>query len=57
MPTRMVTCPAFVDQDLFITSAEEEEPDRYPDSVELGGSVFKINVGVSGLKEHRFRRA
>ena len=57
MPTRMVTCPAFVGQDLFITSAEEEEPEKYPESVELGGSLFKIDVGVSGLSLHKFKQA
>ena len=57
MPTRMITCPGFVGQDLFVTSAEEEEPDKYPESVELGGSLFKINVGVSGLSLHKFKQA
>ena len=53
---RMITCPAFVEEDLFITSAAEEEPERYPDSVRLGGSLFKVHVGVKGMKAHRFRR-
>ena len=53
---RMITCPAFVDEDLFITSAEEEEPDKYPDSVKLGGSLFKVAVGVKGMPVHKFRR-
>lgn len=56
MPTRMVTCPGFVDQYLFVTSAEEEEPDKYPESVDLGGSLFKIDVGVSGLSLHKFKQ-
>ena len=53
---RMITCPAFVEEDLFITSAEEEEPENYPDSVKLGGSLFKVHVGVKGMKVHRFRQ-
>lgn len=53
---RMISCPAFVDEDLFITSAEEEEPEKYPDSVKFGGSLFKVHVGVKGLPVHRFRR-
>ena len=53
---RMISCPAFVDEELFITSAEEEEPEKYPDSVKFGGSLFKVHVGVKGLPVHRFRR-
>lgn len=56
IPTRMVSCPGFVNEDLFITSAEEEDPDKYPQSVELGGSLFKIHVGVHGVPLHRFKR-
>ncbi|KAI4198771.1 MAG: hypothetical protein LQ346_002699 [Caloplaca aetnensis] len=56
LPTRMISCPAFAGEDLFITSAEEEEPGKYPDSVELGGSLFKVNVGVGGMPLHKFRR-
>ena len=53
---RMITCPAFVDENLFITSAEEEEPEKYPDSVRYGGSLFKVHVGVRGMPVHVFRR-
>lgn len=53
---RMITCPAFVDEDLFITSAEEEEAEKYPDSVKSGGSLFRVHVGVKGMPVHKFRR-
>ena len=56
LPTRMISCPAFVGEDLYMTSAEEEEPDQYPESVRYGGSVFKIHVGVTGMPLHKFRR-
>lgn len=56
LPTRMISCPGFAGQDLFITSAEEEEPEKYPESVEYGGSLFKVHVGVSGMPVHRFKR-
>lgn len=56
MPTRMITCPGFVGEDLFVTSAEEEEPERHPDSVELGGSLFRVHVGVRGMALHSFKR-
>ena len=56
LPTRLITCPAFVGTDLYITSAEEDEPEKYPESVEFGGSLFKINVGVEGAPLHKFIR-
>lgn len=56
LPTRMISCPAFAGEELYITSAEEEEPDKYPDSVKYGGSLFKVHVGVAGLPLHKFRR-
>ena len=56
LPTRMISCPAFAGEDLFITSAEEEDRDKYPDSVKYGGSLFKVKVGVKGTVVHKFRR-
>ena len=55
LPTRMISCPAFAGKDLYITSAEEEEPDNFPGSVQYGGSLFKIHVGVEGLPLNKFR--
>ena len=57
LPTRMITCPAFAGQELLITSAEEEEPDKYPESVPFGGSLFKVYVGVGSSPSHKFRRS
>lgn len=56
LPTRMISCPGFAGEVLFITSAEEEEPEKYPDSVKYGGSLFKVHVGVSGMQSHKFQR-
>ena len=56
LPTRMISCPAFIGEHLFITSAEEEEPEKYPESVEYGGSLFKVNVGIGGQTVNKFRR-
>ncbi|KAL9129593.1 MAG: hypothetical protein Q9217_001981 [Psora testacea] len=56
LPTRMVSCPGFVGTELLITSAEEEEPHRFPQSVEFGGSLFRVDVGVDGLPVHKYRR-
>ena len=54
LPTRMITCPVFVGEDLFITTAEEEDPDKYPDSARYAGSVFRVSVGVEGKPPLKF---
>ncbi len=56
LPTRLITCPVFVGTDLYITSGVENMPDKYPDSVDVGGSVFKVNVGIRGNPEHKFKK-
>lgn len=53
---RMISCPAFADENLFVTSAEEEEPENHPDSAKHGGSLFRVHVGVRGLPVQLFRR-
>ena len=55
LPTRCVTCPCFVGEDLFITSMEDEEPDKYPDSLKYQGSVFRCHVGVRGVKPNKLK--
>ena len=55
LPTRNITCPAFVGTELFITSAAEKEPDKYPESAKNGGNCFKVNVGVEGRPRHKAR--
>lgn len=55
LPTRCTSCPCFVGTELWVTSAEEEEPDKYPESAKYGGAIFKIDVGVRGLKDFEFR--
>jgi len=52
LPTRNITCPSFAGTDLFITSAEEDEPDKYPESAKFAGSLFKVNVGIEGMPKH-----
>ena len=56
LPTRCISCPRFAGEDLFITSAEEEDPDSYPESVKYAGSVFRVHVGVEGSPIHKFKR-
>jgi sugar lactone lactonase YvrE len=55
LPTRCVSCPGFCGEDLYITSAAEEEPDKFPDSTRYQGAVFKVHVGVKGQKLYRFK--
>jgi len=55
LPTRSITCPAFVGEDLFITSAAEEDPQKYPESAKYGGALFKVNVGITGLHDYKFK--
>lgn len=54
LPTRMVSCPGFVGNDLLITSAEEPESDKHPYSAECAGSLFRVHVGVKGLPSNEF---
>ena len=55
LPTRCVTCPGFAGEDLYITSAGEEQPEMFPESTQFQGSVFRCPVGVKGQAAHKFR--
>jgi sugar lactone lactonase YvrE len=55
LPTRNITCPVFAGTELYITSAKESDPEKYPDSEKNGGNVFKIDVGVQGMPKHKAR--
>lgn len=55
VPTRCVTCPAIAGTELFITSAAEEEPEKYPWSTKYQGAVFKIDIGVRGWPLNKFK--
>lgn len=56
LPGRMATCPALGgDGTLYVTSALEEDPERYPESAKVSGSLFACHVGVKGQRPHRFR--
>lgn len=57
LPTRCITCPVFVDDWLYITSAEEEHPDQFPDSTRYQGALFRCQVGVRGIPVNRFKRS
>ncbi|KAL9111478.1 MAG: hypothetical protein Q9227_004156 [Pyrenula ochraceoflavens] len=55
LPTRCVTCPTFAGSKIFITSAEEPEPEKYPESARHGGNLFMVDVGVQGRRKNKFR--
>lgn len=55
LPTRCVTCPAFCGTELFITSMQEQEPEKYPESTKYQGALFKIDVGVRGSPLNKFK--
>lgn len=55
LPTRSTSCPCFVGTELWVTSASEEDPETYPDSAKYGGGLFRVDVGVRGLKDFEFQ--
>jgi len=55
LPTRCVTCPGICGEDLYITSSEDEEPEKYPESAKLQGATFKVHIGVKGAPLNKFR--
>ncbi|WPG97280.1 Hypothetical protein R9X50_00005400 [Acrodontium crateriforme] len=55
LPTRCATCPVFCGTELYITTAYEGQPEKYPWSEKYGGGLFKIDVGVHGAPKRKFR--
>lgn len=55
VPTRCVTCTELCGTKLFITSAAEEEPEKFPESKKYEGGVFMVDVGVLGRGRNKFR--
>lgn len=55
VPTRNVTCSVFAGTSLFITTAKEDEPDKYPESDRYAGHLFKVDVGVQGALKYKAR--
>jgi len=53
LPTRNITCPTFAGTEMFITSAEEDEPEKYPESAKFAGNLFRVDVGVRGMPKYR----
>ncbi|KAH8679654.1 hypothetical protein BGZ60DRAFT_524865 [Tricladium varicosporioides] len=53
-PTRAITCPVFVGTELWVTTADEEDENEV-ESKKYGGGIFKVDVGVRGLKDFKFK--
>lgn len=53
LPTRNITCVEFAGAELVITSAADEDGEDKR-SREVGGAVFKVNVGIGGLDAFEF---
>lgn len=49
-PTRYVTCPVFVGTELWVTTGEDEDTTK-----PYAGALFKIDVGVGGVKDFKFK--
>ncbi len=57
LPMRSPTCPRLVGTDLWVTSEEEQDPENYPESAKMAGSLFKVNVGVGPISMSKWRRS
>ncbi|GES62427.1 calcium homeostasis protein Regucalcin [Aspergillus terreus] len=56
LPTRNITCPAFVGTELFITTAKDDTNDeQFPESVRYGGRLYRVDVGIRGQPKNEFR--
>lgn len=53
LPTRNITCPTFAGTELYITSAQEQDPDQYPESAKFAGNLFRVDVGVKGMPKYK----
>lgn len=53
MPTKNITCCEFVGSELFITTANDDGGDGR--SKELGGALFRVDVGQTGLQPFKFK--
>jgi sugar lactone lactonase YvrE len=53
-PTNNITCPVFVGTELWVTSADEEDESQV-ESKKFGGGVFRVDVGIGGLKDFKFK--
>ncbi|KAK4178448.1 hypothetical protein QBC36DRAFT_299350 [Triangularia setosa] len=55
LPTRNITCVEFVGEELFITTAGDDDAAEGEESKENGGGLFRVNVGVKGVGHDLFK--
>jgi sugar lactone lactonase YvrE len=55
LPTRNITCVEFIGTELFITTAGDPDAEGGEESRELGGALFRVEVGVTGLPPYKFK--
>ena len=55
LPTRNISCCAFAGTTLWITTAEEDDPEANPESAKYGGALYKVDVGVEGVAKNKFK--
>ncbi|KAI1115933.1 SMP-30/Gluconolaconase/LRE-like region-domain-containing protein [Nemania sp. NC0429] len=57
LPTHNITCVQFVGTELFITTAamHEGQGEGSDRAVELGGAIFRVDVGARGLEPFAFK--
>lgn len=53
LPTKNITCCEFVGTELFITTANDDAGEGR--SKELGGALFRVDVGTTGLEPFKFK--
>lgn len=53
LPTKNITCCEFVGTELFITTAGDADGEGT--SKELGGALFRVDVGTTGLRPFKFK--
>lgn len=53
LPTKNITCCEFVGATLYITTANDDEGEGK--SKELGGALFRVDVGTTGLEPFKFK--
>ncbi|KAK2628567.1 hypothetical protein QTJ16_001670 [Diplocarpon rosae] len=49
-PTKRITCPVFIGTELWVTSADDHDETK-----PYAGAVFKVDVGVTGWKDFKFK--
>ncbi len=55
LPTRNISSCVFSGTELFITTAEEDDPKANPESADYGGALYRVDVGIKGVPKRQFK--